>query len=290
MWLLPLASGFACGCFAGPLRLSGPISSLAIAATGGFAVWLLSYYLLPKPVTPALNVGDDSVVYGRVPPGNIGSRSVIIGATDTNTILNELMALGHSVQGGPSIAIGANAQAGNLTIINLRDTNTSADFNFDYAQSFPCGLQTEDSRHTNKLVFVLYKFTIVGKGTVPIYVNNLLIEGKFGGKWLAGSRIFPKVVDTTNRFGTTKTACLHGPDYKVFMQNWRDTILGEQPLQYGQPPIMSYAALFDIEKRRFQECEQLQITLTDTLGQKYQKQVEVTQYMKDFVEVANLVY
>ena len=53
MWLLPLASGFGCGCFAGSLKLSGPIGSLAVAATGGFAVWLLSFYLLPKIPDPA---------------------------------------------------------------------------------------------------------------------------------------------------------------------------------------------------------------------------------------------
>jgi hypothetical protein len=47
MWLLPIASGFACGCFSGSLKVSGPVGSFLIAATGGFAVWLLSYYLLP---------------------------------------------------------------------------------------------------------------------------------------------------------------------------------------------------------------------------------------------------
>jgi hypothetical protein len=47
MWLLPLASGFGCGCFAGSFRFSGPYGSLAVAATGGFAVWLFSYFLLP---------------------------------------------------------------------------------------------------------------------------------------------------------------------------------------------------------------------------------------------------
>jgi hypothetical protein len=52
MWLLPLASGFACGCFAGSLRASGPVGPLAVAATGGFAVWLLSYFLLPEIEPP----------------------------------------------------------------------------------------------------------------------------------------------------------------------------------------------------------------------------------------------
>ena len=53
MWLLPLTSGFACGCFAGSLKVSGPLGSLAVAATGGFAIWFLSYYLLPNiPESP----------------------------------------------------------------------------------------------------------------------------------------------------------------------------------------------------------------------------------------------
>ncbi len=52
MWLLPLASGFACGCFSGSLSASGPVGNLTVAAVGGFAVWLLSYFLLPNPDIP----------------------------------------------------------------------------------------------------------------------------------------------------------------------------------------------------------------------------------------------
>jgi hypothetical protein len=50
MWLLPLTSGFAAGCFVGSLKATGPIGKIAVTATGGFAVWLLSFFLLPKPV------------------------------------------------------------------------------------------------------------------------------------------------------------------------------------------------------------------------------------------------
>ena len=50
MWLLPIASGFACGCFAGGVTAKGPVGPIVVAATGGFAVWLLTYFLLkPHP-------------------------------------------------------------------------------------------------------------------------------------------------------------------------------------------------------------------------------------------------
>ena len=39
MWILPLASGFACGCFSGSVSTSGKVG-LAVTATGGFAVWI----------------------------------------------------------------------------------------------------------------------------------------------------------------------------------------------------------------------------------------------------------
>lgn len=59
MWILPLSSGFASFAFAGSLKATGPIGQIAITATGGFAVWLLSYFLLPKPAAvapPSLSV------------------------------------------------------------------------------------------------------------------------------------------------------------------------------------------------------------------------------------------
>lgn len=61
------------------------------------------------------NVGDDSVVIGNVSHRNVGSRSVVIGATDANgnTIIDKPMAVGYGAKAGPgSIAIGAYAGAG----------------------------------------------------------------------------------------------------------------------------------------------------------------------------------
>jgi hypothetical protein len=60
-----------------------------------------------------LNVGKDSVVFGNV-TGNVGDRSVVIGATDSNgnTILNTQMAIGFEAFAGPGcIAIGTRAGA-----------------------------------------------------------------------------------------------------------------------------------------------------------------------------------
>jgi hypothetical protein len=48
LWILPLSSGFAAGAFAGSItaRARQPGPGLAIVATGGFAVWLLTSFLL----------------------------------------------------------------------------------------------------------------------------------------------------------------------------------------------------------------------------------------------------
>ncbi len=68
-----------------------------------------------------LNVGEDSVVIGNV-IGDVGSGSVVIGATDSkgNTIINKPMAIGKNAKAGPgSIAIGANAGSGSDVFILL---------------------------------------------------------------------------------------------------------------------------------------------------------------------------
>src|SRR5206468_518372 len=62
MWLLPLSSGFACGCFAGSMHAGGTVGTLTISAVGGFAVWLLTFYLLPSPI-PAKPPDSLSMVF-----------------------------------------------------------------------------------------------------------------------------------------------------------------------------------------------------------------------------------
>jgi hypothetical protein len=47
MWLLPLASGIACACFAGSIEGTGKVATITVATTGGFTVWLLTILLLP---------------------------------------------------------------------------------------------------------------------------------------------------------------------------------------------------------------------------------------------------
>ncbi len=47
LWILPLASGFAAWSFAGSIAAKGKgLQGFAVAATGGFVVWLLSNYFL----------------------------------------------------------------------------------------------------------------------------------------------------------------------------------------------------------------------------------------------------
>ncbi len=64
MWILPLSSGFAVGCFAGSLNATGPVGQFTVTAAGGFAVWLLSFFLLPKPVEKARDSDSTSILPG----------------------------------------------------------------------------------------------------------------------------------------------------------------------------------------------------------------------------------
>lgn len=47
LWLLPLASAFFARAFAGQMKIEGTLKTIGVTATGGFAVWVLSYFLLP---------------------------------------------------------------------------------------------------------------------------------------------------------------------------------------------------------------------------------------------------
>lgn len=77
-----------------------------------------NFEAIQQPIEPSnkLEVGEDSVVMGNVPPNTkVGNGSVVIGPTDNrgNTIINTPMAVGRGAKAGPgSIAIGAGAGAG----------------------------------------------------------------------------------------------------------------------------------------------------------------------------------
>ena len=68
LWVLPLASGFLCGAFAGNIsaRTKKGYAGWAVAATGGFAVWILSYFLLPstQDTTPLPDVFTAKFIQG----------------------------------------------------------------------------------------------------------------------------------------------------------------------------------------------------------------------------------
>jgi hypothetical protein len=48
LFVLPLVAGFACGCFSGSIKGQGAFVNFTVAATGGFAVWLMSYSMLVR--------------------------------------------------------------------------------------------------------------------------------------------------------------------------------------------------------------------------------------------------
>jgi len=86
LWILPLASGFGAGAFAGSLsvKAKGMAPSLVISATSGFAVWVLSFFFLfPKsqqassnssatPLLSAMTIASNS------PNVRIGSGATVI--------------------------------------------------------------------------------------------------------------------------------------------------------------------------------------------------------------------
>jgi hypothetical protein len=82
LWVLPLASGFAAGAFAGSFSVKARdwIPGLIISATGGFGVWLISFFLLfPKEETSSgLGNGDKppamDTAEASASPGSTGQQ------------------------------------------------------------------------------------------------------------------------------------------------------------------------------------------------------------------------
>jgi hypothetical protein len=97
LWALPLASGFAAGSFTGAIKTEGKrlIPGLAIVATGGFAVWLLSYFLLPKgpPVNTFGTVSEMEKVEQKAPQLTIADMATDVELKQTPAVPAEKVRL-----------------------------------------------------------------------------------------------------------------------------------------------------------------------------------------------------
>ena len=86
LWLLPLASGFLCATFAGKIsaKTKKGFAGWAVAATGGFAVWILSFFLLPSP--SAVNLPPDGVSISMVQGMPFKKAAEMIAQNDNSVI------------------------------------------------------------------------------------------------------------------------------------------------------------------------------------------------------------
>lgn len=86
LWILPLASGFLCGAFAGNIsaKTKKGYAGWAVAATGGFAVWILSYFLLPSIQQP--DFPSDAVSVSLKRGMSFKNAAEMIAQNDTSVI------------------------------------------------------------------------------------------------------------------------------------------------------------------------------------------------------------
>ncbi len=171
--------------------------------------------------------------------------------------------------------------------------------NFNEAQSFACGLQTDDARLTNKLAIVLYQINITGTGSQPTFAREMRIEARINNEWITGNHITPKLFNDTNRVGSVGKA-IHvetkriTPPFvtvtKMVLEDWNErwNEIGAS-LQYGQPLNFSYAAFFNVEPSQFPNCDQIKLVVTDYLGHEYTTLVKPTALMKQIVSNSFLV-
>jgi len=155
--------------------------------------------------------------------------------------------------------------------------------NFDPAQSGATGIDTTDPRFTNKVALVLYRINITGHGLQVNYVKDMSIEARVDGQWISTSRLIPKFFDATNAPGKFVYVRNAGPSGAgIAMLNWYQIGFEDKPipLQFGEPLNFSYAALLNIEKEKFHNCDKLKIKVTDYLGRSYTSKVDVTPHMK----------
>ena len=107
MWILPLSSGFAVGCFAGSLKATGPIGAVTATATGGFAVWLLSYFLLPKP--------------SKIAPDSVSANLPAMSFRQASKFLADLDGYSASFTGLDDTILNAQIKSGQMTAAGVRE-------------------------------------------------------------------------------------------------------------------------------------------------------------------------
>lgn len=170
--------------------------------------------------------------------------------------------------------------------INIIDYfgRSSVIIDFNKVNSFACSIKSENKNLDGRLSILLYRMTIAGKGLEPFYIKQIKIELKSDMGWIEGEQFSPTQKDVTDREGITMKAVGFSVKNESFdflyVEGWIDFVPGEKSLSYGEPVTFSYAAVFDINIKKYKDFKELRINVSDYLGNEYEEIVDISAYME----------
>lgn len=166
-------------------------------------------------------------------------------------------------------------------IINIRNEwrRSAFDVRFDERNSLACFVESPVRDRDGKLAILLYRVTVVGKGSGPSFLADVTLQVRCGGEWVRGKLFQPIRFPETDKNGITKDAVRirlgnSSESDQMLIASWEDFRPGEVALDFGEPMTFSVASTFHVEPADYSSCDLLRIDLVDFLGKRYRKRID----------------
>ena len=160
---------------------------------------------------------------------------------------------------------------------------------FDKENSLACFVRSPIAERKGKLAILLYRVTVVGKGSSPSFLSKIQAHVQCNGKNILGSQFHPFQFSKTDKEGIAKEAiCISigaspKPD-RLFLGDWSNFKPGSSGLEYGQPLSFSTAFCFDVSSDEYANCKSLKIELFDYHGTGYRKKIRNFVFKPEYID------
>jgi len=159
---------------------------------------------------------------------------------------------------------------------------------YDADNSIGCFIESDNAKLNGKIVVILYRITVVGKGSKPVFIKKFNLYLKCKDQWLKGEFLRPEIKEVSDKKGEIRSAVMlrHRNEAgaitdTMYVADWINFASGDKSLKYGEPEKFSIAIFFEKYINEYDSCKKLRIHVVDYLNNTFKRELDVWKSMED---------